>query len=282
MSRLSRRTLALAAAGVAAALIPAGAVASHYADVSAPPTNPTSASQIQNIGQVTTSIKNYYGDHVTGTTDPVPDEGAPESDHRTVALHQFSDGSAYAQEVAGITSGAKTYLASEAKPGKQHTGKPAILFDIDDTTLNTYSYEIYSSFTYNPGQNADFVNAGSKNVFPAVPTMPALEQDARDMGYDVFFLTGRPATQLDGTKANLTDAGYTFDADKIYLKDQTKPWLSSCAPTCNTIQYKSLTRKYIESQGYDIVANFGDQYSDLEGGYADQTYKIPNPMYYLP
>ena len=58
--------------------------------------------------------------------------------------------------------------------------------------------------------------------------------------------------------------------------------LSSCAPTCTTTQYKSLTRKYIESLGYDIVANFGDQYSDLNGGYADQTFKMPNPMYYLP
>jgi hypothetical protein len=38
----------------------------------------------------------------------------------------------------------------------------------------------------------------------------------------------------------------------------------------------------VETQGYDIVANFGDQYSDLNGGFADRTYKIPNPMYYLP
>jgi hypothetical protein len=30
------------------------------------------------------------------------------------------------------------------------------------------------------------------------------------------------------------------------------------------------------------VADFGDQYSDLKGGFADETYKIPNPMYYLP
>jgi len=30
------------------------------------------------------------------------------------------------------------------------------------------------------------------------------------------------------------------------------------------------------------VANFGDQYSDLSGGHAGKTYKIPNPMYYLP
>ena len=126
------------------------------------------------------------------------------------------------------------------------------------------------------------MNAGSASVFPAVPGMPQLEAAAVKKGYTVFFLTGRPATQLAGTEANLTDAGYTYDPADIYLKDQTKPWLSSCAPSCTTIQYKSLTRKYIESQGYDIVANFGDQYSDLKGGYADKRFKLPNPMYYLP
>jgi hypothetical protein len=52
--------------------------------------------------------------------------------------------------------------------------------------------------------------------------------------------------------------------------------------SCPTIQYKSGTRAYIESQGYDIVADFGDQFSDLLGGFADKTFKMPNPNYYLP
>ena len=52
--------------------------------------------------------------------------------------------------------------------------------------------------------------------------------------------------------------------------------------SCPTIQYKSGTRAYIESKGYDIVANFGDQFSDLENGFADKTFKMPNPNYYLP
>jgi hypothetical protein len=47
------------------------------------------------------------------------------------------------------------------------------------------------------------------------------------------------------------------------------------------VQYKSGTRKHIESLGYDIVANFGDQYSDLDGGYADKTFKLPNPTYFV-
>ena len=75
----------------------------------------------------------------------------------------------------------------------------------------------------------------------------------------------------------------------MYLKDataQTEPWLCDARPRyrpcTDDIQYKSLTRQHIESLGYDIVANFGDQFSDLKGGFADPTYKIPNPMYFLP
>jgi hypothetical protein len=52
--------------------------------------------------------------------------------------------------------------------------------------------------------------------------------------------------------------------------------------SCPTIQYKSGLRAYIESQGYDIVGNFGDQFSDLLNGFADKTFKMPNPNYYLP
>ena len=170
---------------------------------------------------------------------------------------------------------------AEAKGGPKNAGTPAILLDVDDTTLNTYNYEIYSNFVYNPAQNAAFVNAAS---FPAVPGMPALVSHAASKGYQVFFLTGRPESQRPGTVTNLTNAGYaTPAANHLYLKDQVnQPWLSSCSPSCTTIQYKSLTRQHIESMGFNIVANFGDQYSDLTGGFADKTFKVPNPMYYLP
>ena len=100
----------------------------------------------------------------------------------------FSPTSAYAQQTEGIADKAEHFLAKRAHHGKwkvhvkhakhQDHAKPAILFDIDDTTLNTYSYEIYSSFVYNPTTNAAFVNAGSATVFPAVPGMVDLEQKA--------------------------------------------------------------------------------------------------------
>jgi len=38
----------------------------------------------------------------------------------------------------------------------------------------------------------------------------------------------------------------------------------------------------VESLGFHIVANFGDQFGDLDGGHTDATFKMPNPNYFLP
>ena len=46
--------------------------------------------------------------------------------------------------------------------------------------------------------------------------------------------------------------------------------------------YKSRARAKIEAQGYHIIANVGDQQSDLALGHAERAFKLPNPFYYLP
>jgi HAD superfamily, subfamily IIIB (Acid phosphatase) len=250
--------------------------------VPAPPVHPTRADQIQNLDQVKTAIKAYYGDTTTTVTDPVAG---------TTALHTFSPTGAYAMEMRAKADRARAYLRH---PHTRHhaAGRKAIVLDVDDTTLNTYNYEIYSNFVYDPTSSAAFVNAAS---FPAVPGMVRLANRAEARGYTVFFLTGRPEAQRPGTVTNLTDVGYpSVPSTQVYLKDDTQPWITcdtentkydpdtSVTPSCSTIERKSETRKHIESLGYDIQANFGDQYSDLTGGYADRSFKLPNPMYYLP
>ena len=275
-SRRSLTALLVVAALAALAVLgfQTGAVSRTFQPVPAPPANPTSSNQIQNIDQVRTAIKAYYKDTTDGTTP-----------FGTVNHVPSADG-AYAKEVGRIAKSAAGYLG-DAKASKG--AKKAILLDVDDTSLNTYNYEIYSNFAYNPATNAEFVN---KAAFPAVFGMPQLAQKAQAKGYTVFFLTGRPESQRAGTEKNLTDVGFPVtttpvggNVDNVFLKDVTHPW-TTCDTTgdnaCSTIEVKSETRKYIESLGYDIKGNFGDQFSDLSGGYADKTFKVPNPMYYLP
>ncbi len=276
LARLRSTRVAIVATVAAAAILVLtvpGLAGALRSSVPPPPENPTSADEIQNVDQVKTAIRAYYGDTPTSTVDPVDNS----IDGADVQLHTFSPTSAYAEELGDIVSHAEHVLA---EPRHGH-GTKAILFDVDDTTLNTFDYEIYSNFVFDPTTNNAFADAA---IFPAVPHMVDLEKFAESLGYEVFFLTGRRDPRRPGTIANLTGQGYDLEEDHLYTRplDDAAPWLTSCAPTCTTIQYKSLTRQHIESLGFDIVANFGDQFSDLTGGFADETFKLPNPMYFLP
>jgi predicted secreted acid phosphatase len=161
----------------------------------------------------------------------------------------------------------------------------------------TYEYDANNDFGYIPSINATYVTHG----FPAVYGMPRLVNWAQSKGYAVFFITGRPDAQHADTVANLqgreldgqtypvvTTGSLSPQGDNLFTKPAdptTRPYLNCNAdgvPACSTVEYKSGTRAYIESQGFNIVANFGDQFSDLNGGSADRGFKIPNPMYFLP
>lgn len=44
----------------------------------------------------------------------------------------------------------------------------------------------------------------------------------------------------------------------------------------NVADYKTAQRAGIESRGYDIIANIGNSATDLSGGHADRTFKLPD------
>ncbi|MEU5433619.1 HAD family acid phosphatase [Streptomyces sp. NPDC020719] len=261
------RTLTKTAA-TAAALAVTGAALYGAGAASAGDSTPKSDKEIPNITKVEEKIDAYYG-------------GAADS----TGAYQASPTSNYAKQVAAIEARAKRQIAhAAAHPGRDGR-KPAIVLDVDDTTLLTYDYEKKNGFAYNAAAfNAYVQSARSIAVFG----MPDLVDYAAKKGVTVFFLTGRDVSQRDASAANLTRAGYAVPVDTahFFLKDKTNPpaYLSCGKPkwTCSTVDYKSGTRKHIEDMGYNIVANLGDQYTDLAGGYADKTYKIPNPMYFLP
>ena len=45
--------------------------------------------------------------------------------------------------------------------------------------------------------------------------------------------------------------------------------------------FKAPARGEIEKQGYKIIANVGDQWSDLNGGSSEHSFKVPNPFYFI-
>ncbi len=96
--------------------------------------------------------------------------------------------------------------------------------------------------------------------------------------------TGHGAAQNGGQ--NFADGLFTKPVAGDYPTYLNKPEFCAAAiaanASCPTTPYKSGTRAYIENElEYDIVANFGDQFNDLANGFADKTFKMPNPNYYL-
>ncbi|MDJ1130443.1 HAD family acid phosphatase [Streptomyces iconiensis] len=276
MTRRLRRTLpvvTLAAAAVAGtALFGVGqATAEHSV--------PRNDKEIPNLDQVKTKIEAYYGDIET-------EDGQ----------HYASPKSNYAKQVRGIAADARKDLARDLK--KHHGGhgghgghekgktgggkKPAIVLDVDDTTLLTYNFELDIGYNFSPKAQDDYLRTKDMD---AVFGMRELVNWARDKGVTVFFLTGRKEYQRDWSVRNLKNVGYKNPVDKkhFYLKDEKNPpAYLDCGTDCTTVEYKAGTRAHIESRGYDILANFGDQHSDLKGGHAARKVKLPNPMYYLP
>jgi hypothetical protein len=45
--------------------------------------------------------------------------------------------------------------------------------------------------------------------------------------------------------------------------------------------YKTAQPTKVEAEGYTIIANVGDQISDLEGEHSGCTFKMPNPFYFI-
>src|SRR6478752_896000 len=224
---------------------------------------------IPNIDSVKKTIYTYYGDPGTGIANKTS--------------------SPYISELKALEARQKQRLVASCRQGAAAGTKPAVVFDADDTTLWTYDMEVADmKFVFNPVRQDYWVQ---NKLFPATPGMPAVVKAVADSGCTVIGLTGRNTGQKAATLANLHEQGYPQFSDDLYFtkwrSSETPPayMQGHCKayPTCTTIEYKSTTRAHIEQDlGYDVVANLGDQYSDLIGGHADRAVKLPNPTYYLP
>lgn len=260
------------AVAVAASAAVAGSALFGIGQATAGNSAPETDREIPNLDQVKERIEAYYGDIET-------EDGE----------HYASPDSNYAKQVRGIAAGAKGDLERALKTAKKDAqqgggDKPAIVLDVDDTTLLTYNFERQVGYDFDEKKQDEYLRTTDMDP---VFGMRKLVNWAHDEGITVFFLTGRKEHQRDWSVRNLENVGYKAPVDKkhFFLKDEENPppYLDCGADgECSTVEYKSGTRQHIESRGYTILGNFGDQHSDLKGGHAEKSYKLPNPMYYLP
>ncbi|MGW0989688.1 HAD family acid phosphatase [Streptomyces sp. NPDC002486] len=129
------------------------------------------------------------------------------------------------------------------KPGE----KQAIVFDIDNTTLET-----------------DFGFS-----YPQPANKPVLEaaRYAQERGVALFFVTARPDIIAAFTQYNLKQTGYQVSG--LYVRNFIDLFK-------NVADYKTAQRVDIERKGYTIIANIGNSATDLSGGHAEKTFKLPD------
>ena len=156
------------------------------------------------------------------------------------------DYATWQQDCQSVMDQALPYLQQRiaaAQPGE----KQAIVFDIDNTTLET-----------------DF---GFSWPQPANKPVLNVAEYAQQHGVSLFFVTARPGIIYLPTEYNLEHDGYQVSG--LYVRGFLDLFKDVAA-------YKTAQRVDIENKGYDIIANIGNSASDLSGGHADKTFKLPD------
>ena len=188
---------------------------------------------------------------------------------------RYIDSGRYDRDVVKVVTAARAWLDKRAK----RAAKPAIVLDIDETSLSNWPQLRANGWARIDNGPCDLQKgpcglrawqsmAQAKAISPTL----ALAQHARELGVAVFFITGRPSWLLEATERNLREQGYEWSG-------------LSLAPTGvsfkSAADFKAAERRKIAEQGYTILLNLGDQQSDLDGGYAERIFKLPNPVYFV-
>jgi predicted secreted acid phosphatase len=182
----------------------------------------------------------------------------------------YHDSGRYDADIARVDSEALQYLQSRVQR-RLPDEKLAIVLDIDESSLSNYPDMLRLSF----GGSLKEINAAeSRGTDKAILPTLKIFQYAKAHDVAVFFITGRYTDEKQGTVRNLRDTGFdNFDGITLKPLDYHEP---------SVVPYKSSARKAIAERGYIIVLNIGDQESDLAGGYAEKTFKLANPYYFIP
>ena len=150
--------------------------------------------------------------------------------------------------------------------------KLALVLDIAETSLSNYDEMAKADFAFDSAVFHSWINAAKGT---AIPGTLRLFQEAQRLNVTVFFITGRAESEREATERNLREQGY---------QNWQQLFMRSPAQASHPAQvFKSSARAAIASQGYRMVLNVGDQWSDDRGEpQAEFFVKYPDPFYLIP
>ncbi|MEA2744052.1 MAG: hypothetical protein QOG25_2423 [Acetobacteraceae bacterium] len=214
---------------------------------------------------------------VIGRPQAASSEPANVGDAKNAAT-AYHDSGAYEHDLAAAGAPVEAWLSERASSAV----KPAIVFDIDETALSNWDVIKADDFgRVIPGPCAHLPDGPCgweawdlRSQDKAIDATLNIYRRARSLNVAVFFITGRPENQRRATERNLRAAGYGSWQQLIMPPNGAK--FASAA------DFKAPRRADIEQAGYTIIANVGDQPSDLAGGHAERAFLLPDPFYRIP
>ncbi len=183
-------------------------------------------------------------------------------------IREYRDSGRWDRDIKAVTDRARAWLKKRtAERGAPR--RPALVLDIDETSLDNYRCLDEAGLT-----DSETALAGCVVRYdsPAIEQVRGLFRLARRLDVTVFFVTGRPEGIREGTLRDLRDSGYR-NGYRLVMRPNDYDRES-------TVPYKAGARRQIQRDGFRIIANVGDQRSDLRGGYAERRFYVPNPMYF--
>ncbi|XP_042399325.1 acid phosphatase 1-like [Zingiber officinale] len=172
-----------------------------------------------------------------------------------------------------VVAGDSLYFAASVPI--EGDGKDIWIFDVDETLLSNIPYYAahgYGSETFNETSFDEWVELGKA---PALPASLKLYGQLLELGFQMILLTGRGESQRNVTEKNLLSVGYS-SWERLILRQSDDHGKKA-------VVYKSERRAALEAEGFRIHGNSGDQWSDLLGwATSTRSFKLPNPMYYIP
>lgn len=181
-------------------------------------------------------------------------------------LRAYVDSGRYLEDIAVVARRAAAWLETRAAARKAGE-RPAVVFDLDETLLFNWPSMSAQDFGYVPEKWDAWVAAAAA---PAIEPVRDVFRVARRHGIAVIFITGRPERQRGSTEKNVRAIECGDFAALICKPDGAKG---------TSAAFKTAARERLTREGWTIVANVGDQESDLSGGFAEKTFKLPNPFY---
>jgi acid phosphatase len=198
-------------------------------------------------------------------------------------LTKYHDGGNYNADIAAVMDAATAYVLGRAREAR----RPAVVLDIDETSLSNWDNLKADDFGFIAGGTCslqeqmpcgfnDWIDqAKAPAIEPTLKFFNSLRAKDVTVNISVFFITGRRERQRQATVWNLDRMGFNGWAGLMTRPDNDR--------RDSIVPYKSGERAKV-AERYTILANIGDQDSDLEdpqGKTAECSFKLPNPYYFI-